>query len=65
MAPYMVHISVASNSMPTKTEIMWIGSRANLGKLANRGHRDRSLCVGDEEIKPETVVRGVGVYTVR
>jgi hypothetical protein len=45
-----------------KTEIIWFGSHANLGKLVNR---DGSLCfVDDEVLKPVTVVRDVGVSIV-
>lgn len=43
---------------PHKTELVWFGSRSNLRKLAST---DLSLTVGDDVIKPVTVVRDLGV----
>ena len=43
---------------PHKTALVWFGSRSNLRKLASR---DLSLTVGDDVIKPVTVVRDLGV----
>jgi hypothetical protein len=42
-----------------KTELQWFGSRANLRKLSST---DLTLSVGDDVIKPVTVVRNLGVY---
>jgi len=42
-----------------KTEVMWIGSRHNLSKLANQ---DLTLTIGTETIKPVAVVRDLGVW---
>lgn len=42
-----------------KTELQWFGSRTNLRKLAAA---DLTLSVGDDVIKPVTVVRDLGVH---
>ena len=42
-----------------KTEVMWVGSRHNLSKLANQ---DLTLTIGTETIKHVAVVRDLGVW---
>jgi hypothetical protein len=42
-----------------KTELQWFGSRANLRKLSSA---DLTLSVGNDVIRPVTVVRDLGVY---
>jgi len=42
-----------------KTELQWFGSRCNLRKIAAA---DLSLTVGDDVIKPVSLVRDLGVY---
>ena len=44
---------------PTKTELIWFGSRTNLKKIADL---DLNLYIGPAIIKPVTVVRDLGVY---
>src|SRR5208282_1307584 len=44
---------------PTKTELVWFGSRASLTKMSTV---DLSLTVGDDVITPTAVVRDLGVY---
>ena len=41
-----------------KTEVMWVGSRHNLSRLANQ---DLTLTIGTETVKPVAVVRDLGV----
>lgn len=43
----------------SKTELMWFGSRASLLKMSAV---DLTLMVGDDVIKPSTVIRDLGVY---
>ena len=42
-----------------KTELLWFGSRCNLRKIAST---DLTLTVGDDIIKPVSLVRDLGVY---
>jgi len=44
-----------------KTEAIWLGSRANLRKLANH---DCSVCVVSSSIQLATIVRDLGAYLV-
>ena len=43
---------------PSKTEIIWFGSKASLNKISNL---DLSLPIGSEVIKPSATVRDLGV----
>ena len=43
----------------SKTELQWFGRRANLRKLSSA---DLTLSIGDNVIKPVTIVRDLGVY---
>ena len=44
---------------PTKTELIWFGSKTNLKKIADL---DLNLYIGLDIIKPVNVVRDLGVY---
>ena len=44
---------------PTKTELIWFGSKTNLKKIADL---DLNLYIGPDIIKPVNVVRDLGVY---
>ena len=56
---YLVFIEASSEELnPTKTEIIWFGTRASLKRLQ---HTNLSLHVGADAIKPPSVIRDLGV----